>query len=145
MERAIDLRTNLQRFGALVGVAIFIAIVSSFLQPSHYDVREVDTALAKEMIAAGALVVDVRTREAFVRQHIAGAISVPLEELRSAIPASVASDKARRIVIYCGDGSTTGPEGTYVMNQAGFKEAVNLKGGLESWQRAGMAVASGAA
>lgn len=145
MERTLDTKANLLRFGAVLAVGLWIAFVSGSRGSAHYDVREVDAALAKEMIAAGALVVDVRAREAFVRRHIAGAISIPLDELRGALPASVASDKARRIVIYCGDGVTTGPEGTYVMNQAGFKEAVNLKGGIDSWQRAGMPVASGAA
>ena len=54
---------------------------------------------------------------------------------------SIALDKP--VVVYCGDGARTGPEGTYVMNQAGYSGAVNLTGGLEGWAQAGLPTASG--
>lgn len=39
------------------------------------------------------------------------------------------------------DGTTTGPEATQVLNKAGYSKAVNLKSGIEGWERAGLAVA----
>jgi rhodanese-related sulfurtransferase len=47
------------------------------------------------------------------------------------------------ILIYCGDGVTHGPEGTEILNEAGYPNAVNLKPGIEGWARAGYAVAKG--
>lgn len=80
-----------------------------------------------------------------VRPFIAGALTMPLDELRAMVTAgkkTIALD--RPIVIYCGDGARSGPEGTYAMNQAGYGGAVNLKGGLEGWQKAGLPMAAGA-
>ena len=92
-----------------------------------------------------ALIIDVRSKEAFLAHHVAGALAMPLDELRAMVTAekkAIALD--RPIVIYCGDGARSGPEGTYVMNQAGYAGAVNLKGGLEGWQKAGLPMATGA-
>jgi rhodanese-related sulfurtransferase len=44
------------------------------------------------------------------------------------------------VVIYCGDGSTSGPEATAMLNKAGFTRAVNLNPGFEGWRAAGMPV-----
>jgi rhodanese-related sulfurtransferase len=77
-------------------------------------------------------------------RHIAGALLMPLDELRAIVNSgrkSIALDKP--VVVYCGDGARTGPEGTYVMNQAGYAGAVNLKGGLEGWAKAGLPMAAG--
>jgi len=108
-------------------------------------VREVGPADAKALIDAGALVIDVRGPEAFAARHVAGAVHIPLEEMHSALAAKkvdVASDKP--IVVYCGDGARSGPEGTAILNAAGFPNAVNLTGGMEGWQKAGLPTESAA-
>ena len=106
-------------------------------------VPELDVQQAKVLIASGALVVDVRPRDAYERKHIPGAISVPLAELRKGIPAELETAKTKDIVVNCGEGSTYGPEGTHVLNQAGFTRAANLKGGIQGWERAGFMVQKG--
>ena len=103
------------------------------------QVKEVASADAKALIDAGALVVDVRSAEAFAAHHVAGAIHIPLDEMHAAVAANkVTAARDKPIVVYCGDGARSGPEGTAILNAAGFVNAVNLKGGLEGWQKAGM-------
>jgi hydroxyacylglutathione hydrolase len=109
----------------------------------HYDVKEVSATDAKILIDGGALVVDVRGKEAFQSGHIPGAISAPLHDLKAHIPAALEGARTMSMVIYCGDGVTTGPEGTEVLNQAGYPNAVNLKPGLDGWEKAGYPVAKG--
>jgi len=108
-----------------------------------FNVPEVDVQLAKSLVDSGAVVVDVRPRGAYEEGHIPGAISVPLEELKRAIPAELETAKAKRVVVNCGEGSTYGPEGTHVLNQAGFSGATNLKGGIQGWTKAGFPVQKG--
>ena len=51
--------------------------------------------------------------------------------------------KDKELVVYCGDGSNLGPEGTKVLNDAGRPDARNLVGGYSSWKAAGQPVATG--
>ena len=94
-------------------------------------------------MAKGALVIDVRDRAAYEARHIAGAISAPVATLSTAIPASLESARTLPIVVYCGDGTTLGPEGTLVLNKAGFPGAVNLKPGIQGWASAGLPIEHG--
>ena len=126
---------------ALAGMAfaLFLALQTRST-PAGLGVASVTTAQAKELIDHGALVVDVRGPESFASQHIVGALHFPVDSLRQAIPQALAKAKTDSIVVYCGDGATLGPEGTAVLNRAGFAKAVNLKGGIPAWAKAGFAV-----
>ncbi len=135
--QALEIRQFLMWLGPLALLAVFWGFNAP--RPSA-PVAEVSIAEAKSMIDAGALVVDVRSQEAYGNRHLPGAILAPLSELRSSIPASLASAKDKPIVVYCNDGSSTGPDGTRVLNEAGFKAAVNLKSGIEGWQRSGLSI-----
>ena len=108
-----------------------------------FNVKEVLIDEAKALIAAGALVIDVRDRAAYEARHIAGAISAPVATLSAAIPASLEGARSQPIVVYCGDGTTLGPEGTHVLNKAGFSGAVNLKPGIQGWASAGLPIEQG--
>jgi rhodanese-related sulfurtransferase len=137
MTRSIDFPKH------LLGIAIILACFICWSNASKvvYDVKDVDVATAKAMVDAGALVVDVRGQSQYDSRHIPGAILVPLEELRAGIPAKIASiAKDRQMLVYCGDGVTHGPEGTHILNKAGFSGAVNLKPGIEGWAGAGQPV-----
>jgi len=70
---------------------------------------------------------------------------VPLAVLEAGIPASLSAAKDKPVVVYCGNGSTRGPEGTHLLHQTGFSQAVNLRPGLEGWAKAGLPIAAGAA
>jgi rhodanese-related sulfurtransferase len=147
MFRSIDFRKH--AFGVLVatGFLVWLSNVVGGTAPApiehRYSVREVSAADAKALIDGGALVVDVREKDAFNSGHIPGAIAIPLDDLRARIPAALEGAKTMSIVIYCGDGVTHGPEGTEILNKAGYPEAVNLKPGLDGWEKSGYPVAKG--
>ena len=129
-------RRALFLFPAAIG-ALFLFARS---RTSGYDIREVDVAQAKALLEAAALVVDVRALDKFAYRHLPGAITLPLAVLRLGIPASFTAAKDARILVYCGDGLTIGPEGTHLLNQAGYVNAVNLKQGIEGWVASGLPV-----
>ena len=125
----------------LVGGGLFLLGRSP--KNPEFNVKEVLVEEAKLLIAAGALVIDVRERAAYEAKHIAGALLVPVATLSAAIPASLEGARTQPVVVYCGDGTALGPEGTHLLNKAGFTQAVNLKPGIQGWVSAGLPIESG--
>ena len=115
----------------------FLFYMSSRDRP---NVNNVSAQEASALISGGAVVIDVRGKEAFDARHIPGAFNFPLEVLRQGIPAVLASSKAANIVVYCGDGERIGPQGTALLNEAGYTKAVNVKNGIQGWADAGLKV-----
>jgi rhodanese-related sulfurtransferase len=129
---------NLQRSFALlfliVAAAVWLlAVGAKQTETPRYAVPEVSVDHAKEMIDAGALVIDVRGQAVSEYRHIPGALLIPLAVLRTGIPGSLAAHKDQRIVVYCGDGVHIGPEATHLLRQAGYAHAVNMTLGYSGW------------
>lgn len=90
-------------------------------------------AEASDLIAAGALALDVREAEEWAAGHLDGAEWIPLGELGGRLD-EVPRD--RPVVVVCRTGSRSG----YVADAlagAGF-DARNLAGGLRAWTAAGL-------
>lgn len=132
------------RWQVMFFIVLAVGLFVFNYQESHRydDVRNVSVGEAKVMIDAGALVIDVRGESAFQKRHIPGAINIPLAILESGIPASIASAISKPVVVYCGDGVTIGPHGTQLLNDAGYKQAANIQGGLDGWTKAGLPIQS---
>ena len=124
-----------------VPIAILMLVALNVPTGKPLHVKDVSASEAKALIDAGAVIVDVRGQGAYETRHLPGALAIPLAELKAAIPALLVSAKEKPIVVYCNDGVSTGPEGTQLLNQAGYGGAVNLKSGIEGWERAGYPVA----
>jgi phage shock protein E len=60
----------------------------------------VATDAAREYLANGALVIDVRSPEEFHGGHVSGAINIPLRELRESLPRQV-KDKQQVLLVHC--------------------------------------------
>ena len=105
---------------------------------SRLAVPEVDVTRAKEMMDAGAIIIDVRSKEAFDYRHLPPALQISLAILSTGIPASLAAAKERQIVVYCNDGHASGPEAAQLLLQHGFVKVANMKGGIEGWAASGL-------
>jgi rhodanese-related sulfurtransferase len=129
---SIDLRKHV--VGILLVLTCLVWFSNSGTGSHQYKVSEVDVSGAKALIDGGALVIDVRGQSQYDARHIPGAMLVALEELRAGIPARLqAVAKDRPIVVYCNEGLVHGPEGTDILNKAGYAGAVNLRDGIEGW------------
>ena len=122
----------------VIGIAIIFAFSNS--TSKNFDIKNVTVPEAKVLVDTGALVIDVRSEEAYKHRHIPGALLMPLSVLRAGIPASLAYAKDKPVVVYCSDGVTTGPEGTHLLNKAGYTKAVNIKSGIEGWAGAALPI-----
>lgn len=82
---------------------------------------------AKQLIAEGALVIDVRRKDEWDGGHIASAKHMPVDELPARIDDVeqwAGGDKSRPIVVYCASGGRSG-RALSILTQAGFTRVVN--------------------
>ena len=97
----------------------------------------IDAATARGMIGEGAAALDVREMGEFASGHVQGAIHVPLGSLQQRLD-DVPRD--RLVVTYCGMGERS-TSAASILERAGFRPVLNLKGGIRTWKEAGYEVA----
>lgn len=124
----------------LVSFTVLFAVIH-FTQSSRSfpGVTDVSVPQAAGMINAGAVVIDVRGRAASGAAHLPGALLIPVEVL-SARLGELEYAKTQQIVVYCGNGTSRGPEAAHILTVAGFTRVVNLGAGIEGWRGAGLPV-----
>lgn len=86
-----------------------------------------DPEAARKLIAAGAVVVDVRTTDEFADEHLPAATNIPVQELgtrMTEVDKLVGSDKSRPIVVYCASGRRAG-KAKAQLEAAGYTHVVN--------------------
>jgi rhodanese-related sulfurtransferase len=80
--------------------------------------------------------VDIREADEFAREHIDGAVSLPLSKLESA---HVKLEPGKDVVFQCRSGMRTNANCARLSAFAGGPAFV-LEGGLEAWKKAGLAI-----
>ncbi|GAB1351937.1 MAG TPA: rhodanese-like domain-containing protein [Candidatus Rifleibacterium sp.] len=85
---------------------------------------QVSPAQARELVAAGALIVDVRSPGEFAEGHLASAVNIPLDVIGQQIGAHV-KDKNQPILVYCLSGSRSALAKRILKGQ-GFSGVHNL-------------------
>ena len=93
--------------------------------------------LNSKSAGAGPQLVDVRSTSEFASGHLAGALSIPLDQIESRI---ADLDCQRQVVLVC----KTGLRSTIACNllQQLGKPAIVLQGGTAAWEQAGFALVS---
>ena len=61
----------------------------------------IDRSRVREMLQAGAQLVEVLPRREYDEEHLPGAISIPLRDLSR--PTTTQLDKSRPVIVYCYD------------------------------------------
>jgi rhodanese-related sulfurtransferase len=117
-------------------------------QLAHYANKldfEIDSWDLKVALEAddNVVVIDARAPEAFVREHLPGAISLPHRAMSAASVAAI--DRDALVVIYCdGIGCNASTKGALAMTRLGFR-VKELMGGLDWWKRDGHPTSQGEA
>jgi rhodanese-related sulfurtransferase len=96
---------------------------------------EVSAVQAKELVDAGAQVVDVRTDVEYEASHIPGSRHVPLADLQAE---SEKLDRETPVVVYCRSGERSGPAADAFAASGG--DAHSIEGGLLQWAEDGLPV-----
>jgi rhodanese-related sulfurtransferase len=82
------------------------------------------------------LVIDVRKADAYTKQHIAGAVSIPLAELGDR-QAELPDDRDASIVTACFRGNMS-ISGMLVLQSLGYRNVKSLNGGTLGWAEQGL-------
>ena len=82
------------------------------------------------------LVLDVREDSEVASGRIAGAKHIPLGSLQKRM-GDIEKYKDKPVVVYCRSGNRSAVAASQ-LTAAGFQDVVNLQGGVQAWQTAGM-------
>lgn len=106
------------------------------MPPPETDVRSVDAATVKSWLDRHeALLVDVRETPEFEREHIPGALLLPLSTLD---PEVFPSLPGKTVVLHCAVGKRSEAAGKMLLNE-GHLGIIHMTGGLDAWKAAGFA------
>jgi phage shock protein E len=94
-----------------------------------HEAHAVTGAEAKQLVAKGALLLDVRTPEEFEQLHLDGARNVPLASLAGALSTL---PKTTPIVVYCAVGGRSA-RAAETLASAGYD--VHNLGAMENWKK----------
>ncbi len=96
---------------------------------------------ALRLIENGGVLVDVRSRSSYIKEHIKGAINIPLEEIDSNLD-KLPRDKP--VIVYCGSVKCNA---SYLaarkLAALGFGNIYRFVDGLKGWKDKGLPVESG--
>ena len=117
----------------LATAAVLAAALVAF-----YEIRErlqafaaLSAMQAVRLMNQGALVIDLRAKEAYDAGHIGDARNVPVADLESQAD-SLKKWREKAVITYC-DTGTNGASGARTLMKLGFTKVFNLHGGLNAW------------
>jgi rhodanese-related sulfurtransferase len=103
----------------LIGFAALIVLL--FLVKR---LRQVPTAKARQLLAQGALVIDVRSSAEFATDHVNNAVSLPLEQVQRRI-GDIEPNHSRPILVHCLSG-TRSAMACRILRGLGYSQVHNL-------------------
>ena len=98
----------------VIVLGLFLLKRSSFV--SHAE--------AKSLLARGARIIDVRTEAEYKSGHLAGAVNIPLDDIRESIARAV-PDTQTPLLLHCAGGVRSGMA-KRILKQMGYANAHNL-------------------
>jgi rhodanese-related sulfurtransferase len=112
----------------LPGILV-VAVVLAVAYSMFVKIGNVTSAEARQLVQAGARLVDVRTPGEFVAGHIPGAINIPVQQLDARM--SELQPKSAAVVVYCRSGHRSG-NAARKLKDAGFA-AIHDLGPMSRW------------
>lgn len=119
---------------------------SATSNPNRNDSDTIGIEAAHNLFKEGRCIfVDARLKDDFIKGHVAGAISLPLETFDESFPAVADSlSSGLLIVIYCdGKDCNSSTELAKKLRDMGFSEAKAFVGGWNAWKKAGYPIRTG--
>ena len=129
-------------------VLLVLALIASFFLVLFVEFRRkasgvlsIGPADAVALMNKDALVLDLRSVEAFNRGHIVNSRNIPNDELDAKL-GKLGNLEGRTVVAVC-DAGTDAAKAAQKLRQAGVQQAYALKGGMNGWSQDGMPVVTG--
>lgn len=126
-----------------------MALIGSFGLVATYELRQratgvthVSTTDAVKLINKSAIVIDVRSADAFAGGHIANARNMPLADLEKDPDALKKKNKNKIVLTVCDAGIEAG-RAANALRKAGYANTFSLRGGIKAWRSENLPLASG--
>ncbi|AUG98682.1 rhodanese-like domain-containing protein [Pectobacteriaceae bacterium CE70] len=117
----------------LAWVGLLVAVIVLTVKSSLSKVKEVVRGEAIQLInKEDAIVVDIRNRDDYRRGHIANAINLIPNDIKSGNLGELEKHKSQPIIVVCANGLSS-RESAENLLKAGFVRAMTLKDGLTGW------------
>jgi rhodanese-related sulfurtransferase len=135
MEQYLEFTAN---HPLLVGglVLSFLLVIFSELRRKLRGVMSLDPQQAVKLINADAVVIDLRSQEAFARGHIVNSKNIPFDDL-AANNDVIGKFKSRPIVAVC-DAGMTSTRAVDKLRKSGLENVFGLRGGIAAWTQASL-------
>ena len=112
-------------------LAAAVAVIVNEVRERVKSFAALSSMQAVRLMNQGALVIDLRPKEAFDAGHIGDARNVPATELE-AQSETLKKWRDRAVITYC-DSGVSGAGAARTLAKLGFTKVFNLEGGLNAW------------
>ena len=119
----------------------FFVVVFTELRRKASGLVNVEAVEVVKLINNDAVVIDLRSVDAFSKGHIVNARNIPSDELEAKM-SNLEALKSKSIVAVC-DAGVSSTKAVTALRAAGFDSAYGLKGGMTGWGQAGLPVVTG--
>lgn len=122
----------------LVGALLvsFFVLLFTELRRNAQGITNIEPQDAVKLINADAIVLDLRSSEAFARGHIVNAKNIPADEL-TANQDKYKKYQSRSILAVC-DAGVASSRAVDTLRKSGMENVYGLKGGISAWTQANL-------
>ena len=140
MDKFLEFSSN-HTLLVLALVVSFFVVVFTELRRKASGLVNVEAIEAVRLINNEAVVLDLRSADAFAKGHIVNARNIPADELDGRMN-SLEAMKSKSMIAVC-DAGATSTKAVNTLRGAGFESVYGLKGGMTGWSNAGLPVVTG--
>lgn len=105
------------------------------LNQAKTEIREVTTAEASDLVAGGAVLLDVREADEFEQGAVPGSVFLPRGHLESQVEGKL-TDKSRPVVVMCA-GGVRSVFAARTLQELGYADVTSMIGGFNRWKDEG--------
>lgn len=127
----------------LAGAAVVAAlgVLVAELKERMSGFAALSSMQAVRLMNQGALMLDLRSKEAFEAGHIGDARNIPAAQLAASAD-TLKKWRDRAVITYC-DSGVSGASAARTLTKLGFTKVFNLDGGLNAWVKDNLPLAKG--
>jgi rhodanese-related sulfurtransferase len=140
MDKVLEFTSNNTLLVLALMVSFFVVVFTE-LRRKASGLVNIEPIEAVKLINNDAVVIDLRSVDAFSKGHIVNARNIPSDELEAKMN-NLEGVKSKSIVAVCDSGAFS-TKAVATLRTAGFESAFGVKGGMQGWGQAGLPVVTG--
>jgi len=140
METYLEFASNHQFLVSALLFSFFFLIFFELRRKSQ-EVAQIEPQAAVQLINAEAVVIDLRSAEAFSRGHIVNAKNIQLDELE--MDKKKLSKLAKKPILTVCEAGMNSTRTVNKLRKSGIERVYGLKGGMAAWTQANLPLVTG--